>query len=539
MHMKKNKINKVFTLCTILFVGLFYGCKKHNLNKINGLTSGHNVAVPLGYSNFDMHDLLMGIDSSITTNNLGEMQLAYEKPIDSVMAQEIIQLDDFSESFDITPPAFSGSSISSFNGTIDFASTENTDYVTQNGVELHTLNFESGSLTLNLSTTIQHDVTITVTMLDLLSSSVPIVRVLNLSYAGSIPQTASTVVDLTDVLSDFTAGGSTVNRLRVSVDATITGTGQPIVGNEDLSLTMNLSNLEFKNIIGYFGSELLNAVTDSTLLKIFENSNSGNLSFTNPSLKFTIYSSFGLPININFSSLSCINTLTNVSTPLGGFPTVIPINTPASMGQTAQTVITFDNTNTANISSIIDAAPKYLKYTTSITTNPNGAVLPLNFIESTSKMVIKAKITLPFEGYASGIAASDTIDFSYDQNVNNIESVMFRLYTENGFPLAFNGQATFVDSDYVPVFNLFNSPTQIVTAAPVNNLGLVTSASIYTTDININDAKILLMKNVKHIIISGIAETTQPANTIVKFYDFYRIKIKLGIQVQLKSTIII
>jgi hypothetical protein len=116
---------------------------------------------------------------------------------------------------------------------------------------------------------------------------------------------------------------------------------------------------------------------------------------------------------------------------------------------------------------------------------------------------------------------------------------MFRLYTENGFPLAFNGQATFVDSDYVPVFNLFNSPTQIVTAAPVNNLGLVTSASIYTTDININDAKILLMKNVKHIIISGIAETTQPANTIVKFYDFYRIKIKLGIQVQLKSTIII
>ena len=508
--MKKNKINKVFTLCIILFVGLFYGCKKHNLNKINGLTSGHNVAVPLGYSNFDMHDLLMGIDSSITTNNLGEMQLAYEKPIDSVMAQEIIQLDDFSESFDITPPAFSGSSISSFNGTIDFASTENTDYVTQNGVELHTLNFESGSLTLNLSTTIQHDVTITVTMLDLLSSSVPIVRVLNLSYAGSIPQTASTVVDLTDVLSDFTAGGSTVNRLRVSVDATITGTGQPIVGNEDLTLTMNLSNLEFKNIIGYFGSELLNAVTDSTLLKIFENSNSGNLSFTNPSLKFTIYSSFGLPININFSSLSCINTLTNVSTPLGGFPTVIPINTPASMGQAAQTVITFDNTNTANISSIIDAAPKYLKYTTSITTNPNGAVLPLNFIE-----------------------------FSYDKNVNNIESVMFRLYTENGFPLAFNGQATFVDSDYVPVFNLFNSPTQIVTAAPVNNLGLVTSASIYTTDININDAKILLMKNVKHIIISGIAETTQPANTIVKFYDFYRIKIKLGIQVQLKSTIII
>ena len=181
--MKKNKINKVFTLCIILFVGLFYGCKKHNLNKINGLTSGHNVAVPLGYSNFDMHDLLMGIDSSITTNNLGEMQLAYEKPIDSVMAQEIIQLDDFSESFDITPPAFSGSSISSFNGTIDFASTENTDYVTQNGVELHTLNFESGSLTLNLSTTIQHDVTITVTMLDLLSSSVPIVRVLNLSFA--------------------------------------------------------------------------------------------------------------------------------------------------------------------------------------------------------------------------------------------------------------------------------------------------------------------------------------------------------------------
>ena len=160
-----------------------------------------------------------------------------------------------------------------------------------------------------------------------------------------------------------------------------------------------------------------------------------------------------------------------------------------------------------------------------------------NFIESTSMMVMKSRIELPLDGYASGISASDTSDFSLGQNTNNIESIMFRLYTNNGFPIDFTGQATFVDANYLPIFSLFPTPEKIVSAASVDGAGKVSSPTSKTTDIIMDSEKIPLLANAKYVIISGFAGTTLPLNTEVIFYDSYRIAIKLGMQVQLKGNL--
>lgn len=535
--MKTSWKEKSGSLFSILSVVLLLSCNKPDLNKLSGVQWNPNLAAPIGYADFGINDLFSSIDSSMVISSIGEMSLVYEDQLDTILAQSVVQLDDYSEVFDMIPSDFTTAATISFNGVMTNSTTNNSDYTTNNGIELHTLNFESGSLQLNLTTTIQHDVTLVVTILDLESNGTPIQRTLNVAYTGSVPQSASSTVNLSDVTADFTAGGTAVNRLRISVDATITGTGQPIIGNESLNLTMNLTDLEFKNITGYFGQQVLTSVSDSILMKIFNTPSPGNLTFTNPTLTFTIDNSFGIPVEINFSNFASVNTETGQTTTLSGFPPILNVNTPTGFGQSVSTSKVFNTANTTNLSSIIDAVPKYLQYSISATSNPAGNVAPLNFIESTSRMIVRAALELPLEGYASNISASDTMDFTYDGEVDNIESLMFRLYAKNGFPVLFNGQAVFTDENYVPVFSLFSSPQEIVSAALVDNSGVVSSPTSKTTDVTIDNSKIQLLGNVKHIIISGLAGTTEPEGTIVKFYDSYRIAIKLGMQVKMKAIL--
>ena len=542
------RFKKLVSICALLSISFLYGCKKHDLSKLKkDIAYDQNLAVPLGYGEFDIHDLLAKNDSLISVGPLGVLELVYEDDLDTITAQEVIQLPDFSMPNDMLPPNFNLAVTPNFNGVITNTDVRNSDYVASNGVELHALNFLSGSCTLNLSTTIQHDVSLVITMLDLQYNSAPIVRTLDVHYTGSVPQIASTVIDLTDVLADFTAGNVEpsliFNRLRVNVAATITGLGNPITGTESLDLTMSMTNLEFKNITGYFGQNSLTSVTDSITMKIFNNEQSGNINFTNPKLNFTIDNTFGIPIDIDFSNLSSYQVEPpSIVTPLILDPSVASTSIdyphfPLENGINQSTDILLNNTNTQNISSLIEAVPKFFKYSVDVTSNPLGHTSELNYIENSSRMIIKAKLTLPFQGYASDFVVSDTMKLNgatYGKNAEHIKSIMLRLNLNNGFPIAFKGNLEFKDSLNNTVFNMFTTDQQFVSAAFVDGNGKVSSSASSINDYYLTDSQIALLSQVKKVIIRGKAESTQPLNTEVIIYDTYKIALKLGIQVQAK-----
>ncbi len=533
---------KTITLSSIVLGALIFGCKKHDLTKVAGITFDQNLAVPIGYGEFGVHDLLKSIDNTIQVNpSDGGMSLVYHKQLDTIYAKDVVKLDDFSQNFSIVPANLSGNTTGSFNGTINNSSTQNFTYTTQNGTELHDLNFQSGNLAINVSSTIEHNITLVITFPDLKLNGSVVTKTISMIYPNSVPHTGSGTIDLTNVLADFTANNTATNTLRINIDATITGTGQPITGSENLDLTMNLTNLEFKNITGYFGQQTLASFADSMLLKVFNNPIQGSLSFTNPKLTFTVENSFGIPITVNFNNLSTVNTVSNQTTQITFNNPVQTVNIPANMGDPAvSTSFELSNATTNNtMTNLVDAAPKYLKYDISATSNPNGnpGPLNLNFIESTSKMIVKTDIELPFEGYASGMEVKDTLKFDQISNSpDQIESVLFRLKVDNGFPLTFNGQAEFVDVNYNHLFNLFDSPTDIISAAPVNSTThIVNGTTTKSTDVIISASKIALLDKVRFIILKGEAETTKPLNTVVKLLDGYKIGLKLSVQVQLKG----
>ena len=535
--MKMNKRIKLMSTIILLFVSLIYGCKKHDLNKITGITFDQNLAAPIGYGEFGVHDLLKSADSIININSsTHEMSIVYQKELDTIFAKDVIKLKDTSVLFNVTPSSLSSISTSSFNNVINNSSAQVFEYATQNGALLHDLNFESGSLKLDVSSTLKHDITLKITFPDLKLSGNIVSQTINLIYSNSVPQSGSGTINLSNVLADFTAGGTANNTLRINIDATITGKGNPISGTENLDLRMNLMNLKFKNITGYFGQQNLANFKDSLLLKIFEKPIDGSLSFTNPKLKFIVDNSFGIPIRLNFNKLESVDDLTNQSSKID-YNNPKDIAFPSSIGsQSVSTIINLNNSTTNNtMTNLVDASPKYLKYDISAQLNPLGNVGPLNFIESTSRMIVKADLELPFEGYASGMNVKDTMNFSLDQNIQNIKYVLFRLKVDNGLPLSLNGQAEFVDKNYKHLFNLFDKDTQIASAAPVNSEGKATTQISKSTDIVIPENKTLLLDQVKYIIISGITETTQPSKTVVKLQDTNKIGFKLSVQVQLKG----
>ena len=533
---------KTIALSSIVLGALIFGCKKHDLTKVAGITFDQNLAVPIGYGEFGVHDLLKSIDNTIQVNpSDGGMSLVYHKQLDTIYAKDVVKLDDFSQNFSIVPANLSGNTTGSFNGTINNSTSQFFTYTTQNGTELHDLNFQSGNLAINVSSTIEHNITLVITFPDLKLNGSVLTKTITMIYPNSVPHTGSGTIDLTNVLADFTANNTATNTLRINIDATITGTGQPISGSENLDLTMNLTNLEFKNITGYFGQQTLASFADSILLKVFNNPIQGSLSFTNPKLTFTVENSFGIPITVNFNNLSTVNTVSNQTTQITFNNPVQSVNIPANMGDPAvSTSFELSNATTNNtMTNLVDAAPKYLKYDISATSNPNGnpGPLNLNFIESTSKMIVKTDIELPFEGYASGMEVKDTLKFDQISSApDQIESVLFRLKVDNGFPLTFNGQAEFVDVNYNHLFNLFDSPTDIISAAPVNSTThIVNGTTTKSTDVIISASKIALLDKVRFIILKGEAETTKPLNTVVKLLDGYKIGLKLSVQVQLKG----
>ena len=525
---------KLLLFLTILFASI--SCKK-NLEKISISSWNPSVAIPIGEASFAISDLLVNIDSGIIVNDLGEMSVSFEENLDTIFARDFIVLDDYTEVYDITPSGLNTTPSFPIGQTLSSSSSDVTSYAAPSGVIINTLNIETGILELNVSSTFQHDATLTVSVTDLTKNNSSVVEVINLVYNGTLPLIGSRQVDLTDAIADFTGGGNYTNTLRISIDATITGTGNPIIGNETVSFSFGLKDLEYKNITGYFGQESLTSATDSLLIKLFQNTESlGDLSFSNPSLKFKIENSFGIPLNLTFGNLKSIDSTSGIETNLVMSNPSIDITYPTSFGQTSSSEIVINKDNTTNMNTLINVKPRYLVYDIDATTNPLGNVGPLNFIESTSKLIVKAELDLPFEGKAFGLELKDTMDYSFDGEVNQIESVMLRFAIDNGFPIGLTAQLTFVDENFNTVFDLFDSPEAIIQGAPVNTTtGQVLNSISDIVDITISNDKISLLKNVKHIIIRGVVGTTDYETTNVKFYDSYKIGLKLGIQVKIKQ----
>lgn len=530
----------IFTLVSVISLTEL-GCNKPDFSKIAGVKWDPNLAAPIGFAEFDVYDVLSASDSSnlvLINQTTGEIALTYDSEIASFNGASVIPLTDVNQTFSLGLPDLGLAAGASYSLTTTASNQEKLTVPLTNGIEIHDLVFLDGDLKLDINTTLRHDIDLDIRFIDLKSNNTIVKRNIVLDYSGTTPQTATRTIDLQDVKADFTAGGTATNELRISFDATIKGTGQPIGNNEKIDIGVSLTNLAFKNATGYFGQQLLASQVDTIDIKIFnKNTTQGTFELTNPMLNFRIENSFGIPIDINFGTMKTVNTLTGEEFVLGLNNSTLSLNEPAAMGQTATTILALNKSNTTNLSTIISPTPKLFHYGISATANPAGQTSKLNFIENTSKFLLKCELRLPLEGFAYDFTLSDTIPFSLDADVNKIESAMFKLNISNGFPVSFRSNAVFLDKDYKPLFTLINGEQELISSGKINAQGKVVENVTKVSDIKLSEAQIQQLGGVKYVLLTGTAETTQPKETVVKFYDSYKISLKLAMQVKLNGNI--
>lgn len=522
-------------LTIVMLVGSLTACKKVDLAKISSEAWNPKLAVPLAKGEFDVYDILAKQDTGdlIVIDANGALALVYTATEDLLVANDIAQLPDQTFAVNQTALGYGIPTIPVFNSTQSFSYSEVISFANSGGAELYEIDFKNGSLLLTVSTTLMHSVKFTISIPDLLENGSPVTRTIDLVYTGSLPQSGSASVSLTNALMDLTNGPNGFNELNVSITAEITGSGSPIVGTESINFTGALSNMEFDLVEGYFGNSNLFGVSDTVDIKLFNNATSGNFQITNPSIDFKFSNSFGLPVEIGFNTIKTKETNSGNEFPLTGFPSTFTLNAPNTPGQSATSTLNLNTGNTGNLNTIISPTPKQLIYNIDGEANPSGSAV--NFVSDDSKLTLEGTLNLPLEGFATGFMFADTVEAVADFDPEFVETVLLRINTNNGFPVEANIKVLLVDENYAVLKDLTNGEQNLIGAAPVNAAGKASTMVQKINDFSLNSSEVGVLKDMKFIIFEVSSQTYQGnLGTVVKMYDDYKFNIRLGMQVQTK-----
>lgn len=530
--MKKSTV--IFVSALALFI---FSCKKLGFDKIASTAWNPNLAVPLAFGTFDIYDIFTYHDTSelvVIDENSGLVALLYRSDLIVASAEELVTLGQFNENLVLSGADLNLPPLPAFSGSVDLNNDQTIFIDVPAGVEIHNVHLKSGTLNLTVTTDLAHSVTSVITLPGVTINGEPIQETLNLNYTGTVPHSASTTVNLTGAIMDCTNGNTTVNTLQINISSTVTGSGQGINGNEYISLDFNSNGMAFKTAYGYFGQQSIVDLQDSILIQLFENGEGGGyFELSEPSLKLFVDNGIGLPIRLNLDNLRTINAFNGNEFFMENYPAIHNLNFPSILGVVVQTLIEFNTANTPNIAQVIAPVPQYLAFSLTAETNPDGPSATLNFISDTSKVKVRSELEMPLIGFAHGFGAKDTFPFNLGVQAEEIQSVMFRLNIDNGFPVKLNAQITFMDENYMPLFSAWDQPVAAVDAALTDSEGVVNQRTVQITDFIIDGTNIDLLKQAKYFEVMGTAKTLDAlSGHIIKVFDWYNIKVRLAMQIQ-------
>ncbi len=526
-----------FLFATILFCSAItlVACKKLELNKIASTAWSPNLAIPLAIGEFGVYDVLTSKDSSILDIGPdGALAIVYTESADIVQASDLLALPDQNFNYNGSMASLGIPTIPSFSGTQSYTTNQTFPLSNPSGGNLFTIDFRTGNLDINVSTNLMHSVKYDFTFPDLLENGIAVTESINLIYTGLIPQSGSTSLNLGNSILDLTNGPGGSNEIRVQLTVTITGSGSPILGTENVGFDIAMQNLDFDLITGNLGTIALPSFKDTIDLKLFNNTNQGTFTIINPKLDFKFNNSFGIPVDINFNSIKTKEIASGNEYNLTGFPPSFSLLAAPTVGQNATSTLTITDQNSANLQNILSPTPKVLIYDIGGSTNGSNT----NFITHDSKINLQGTLTLPLEGYATGFLLRDTIEATIDLDNEFVESALLRLNIENGFPIEAGVRILLVDQNYALLKDLTNGFKNLINAAPVNSAGRVTQTATAINDFTITNTELPTLQTMKYIIFEVGGQTYQGnLGTVVKFYDDYKLKLRLGMQVQGKVNL--
>jgi hypothetical protein len=516
------------------------------LNKSGNSSINPQYAGALVYSSLTLADIMKQTNKNgqLTTDSTGFVTLVYKGNLFSLKAADVVTIPvqpAASANISLTAAEVTALNTPPFVGNLTFSDSTLINFQAGSQTQVDILNCKTATLALSLNYSIKDDAVIKITIPGATLGGVVFTQSIPVTYSGS-PVTINQNYSLNGYKIDMTNGNTTHNVIKVRYDVIVTKSSTYVSAMGDgISLSETFNNVTYNSIIGYLGQQSLSPnAADTVPITIFQNSTSiggPNVSFqlVNPSIKVFLTNSYGLPITASFNTFEGYtpNPLNTYTITGSGMPNPLPINTPATIGQSAVGSFTLNNSN-SNIISLINNFPKNVIYNVNSQSNPLGPVYS-NFITDTSQFSVDMEIDLPLWGRIKDFQFQDTVDYSFDVNTDQVKSISVRAYIDNGFPLDVGMRLAFVDSAYNVIDELVNPVYQaIMPSANIDANGKVTTPTQNTRDFVIPSNVIPQLGKVKHILIGAVANSfNNSGGTNIKIYDYYHLDVKLGVNVEM------
>jgi hypothetical protein len=509
-----------------------------DLSKIHLPVWNPTIAIPLGSATLSLKDIL---------NQAGDIDFLYEDPdgmlrvyyrsrLLSEYAGDLIQFgkqskdETFQLLFPVSLPA--GDSI-----TLTYMFSQN--FFNPDGDVVDSIRFREGLLTLQVESMMDHNSRLVLTSPTIVKNNIPLRQVFDLNYTGTLPVQRSITVDLDgySFLPDQSGG---TNQLHYYLDFTVYGDNNPNPGPYPVNVNIEIDQLKYRVLFGQIANRSMAILNDVIEIPMFEEGLGGTFRVNDPRISIHISNSFGVPISIGLDPLrgiSDINPPYVVDLAGSGLPVPFMLNSPtiAQLGQRVKTSIVLNKQN-SNIDDFLNLLPQKIEYGVEGVINPTGAA-PGNFVMDTSYFDVELEIEIPLEGYAAGFTLQDTLEFTFDEDPELIDWILFRVNAESTFPFDAKLQVIFLDENYQIIDSLFDQQTRIIPGAlPGPPPGYKSTTPAYASfDIRADRAKIArLSGKAKFMILQGAIDTSGGGSSIVRIYTDNYLKIDMGIQSKVK-----
>jgi hypothetical protein len=539
----KNFIQRTGITAMACGILLFTACHKkdYDFKKLSTDIDWHpSLAAPLAYSTVELSNLITFPDTGdiiLQEDSNSFMTLYYSAEIYSASVADLLTLDDqqISEKIGLSDTLVLACAYAQFLGidsviTLPAYSTT-TEMAMPNGAEVDSISLRGGNLLWDISSNFRHDITIDIIIPSATKNGLPYSQNIILDYTGTVPVLYNVNVDLSGYDLDLSAAnnGGTANTVSATYSLTVNyDHNESVAITDSIDFSMRFSGLDFENVYGYLGNQVVDIPETSS-----EFSTGGiSMSLVNPKLTLTINNSFGLPIDASFSKLEGGYDGGTIS--LTGVPNPIEFEYPrvGEEGQSKATVISLDGTN-SNLSEFMASGLSSLTFAGSATTNPDGNI-GSNFITADGKFSVDMEVELPLYGSISNFGIVDTMDLNLSSlDSLPLASIDFVLNVENEFPFDINVQVYFVDDNFIIIDSLMQSSQKLIESCTVDGNGDLLSATNSQSVISINQALLDNVKNSTKIILVGSIATANNGTTPVKLYSNYKMDFDLGVKANL------
>lgn len=310
------------------------------------------------------------------------------------------------------------------------------------------------------------------------------------------------------------------------------------------SFIVQFDSLEFSYLEGYWANQRYSLIRDTIEIDINQTDLVGEVQIVNPKVTMRIANSWGFPTRGVVKYLSFIGQ-NGEEIPLEStvfVDSAVDFNYPSfalgEVGQTKYTDITLDETN-SNIAEIFNAQPTRLIYEVDGISNAQNDPSIIGFLTDSSIISLAMRVELLLEGSAKNFGAEQTIDLDFgsltDLDTTNIESVEFKLVSENGTPISSSLQLYFLDEAGTAIDSLFSGGAQFVMeAAPVNSEGVATGIKRTEHFIHMPAARFEVIRQAKKAFLKTAFTTAQGGTTPVKLLSTNDVTVKMGIKAKTK-----